>query len=198
MPLPPESAAGPFYLPAGPVSMVKILIAGGLGVGKSTLVRTVSEVRTLHTEETLTAAGNTVDSLTYTPGKTATTVGIDYGRLTLDESVILYLFGSPGQDRFSEAWQDAALGARGAVVLLDLRRPEESYEALSGVEAALIPYIVAVNTWADTPNIGDEEIRTSLDLHAATPLIRCNALDPRSCIDVLITLTQHALEDALR
>ncbi|MEE1798114.1 GTP-binding protein [Streptomyces sp. NPDC101062] len=192
MPKHPDET-GPAYLPSARTAKIKFLIAGGFAVGKTSFIKSVSEVRTLHTEERLTAPGTMVDSLVHTPGKTETTVGIDFGRRTLAEDVVLYLFGSPGQGRFGEAWQDAAQGAKGAVVLLDLRRPDESYEALDGVEQAEIPHILAVNVWPDTPDVSDTAIREDLNLTADTPLIRCNALHQSSCVRALIALTQHVL-----
>ncbi|MFE7484983.1 ATP/GTP-binding protein [Streptomyces sp. NPDC057552] len=177
--------------------LMKLVVAGGFGVGKTTFVSTVSEVSSLHTEQTMTAASVPVDSLDYTPEKTTTTVAIDFGRLTLDPhnpaAPILYLFGTPGQSRFKDVWDDIVCGGRGAVLLLDLRRPEESFDALDLLERSAIPYIVAVNDFPDAPYFSDTTVRRSLDLTERTPLIHCNARDRNSVIDALIRLVQHVI-----
>ncbi|MFI1107012.1 MULTISPECIES: GTP-binding protein [Streptomyces] len=195
----PDPAAapdGPAYLPSSVRNMVKLVVAGGLGVGKTTLIRSVSETRSLHTEEVMTAPSSRVDSLAFTPEKTHTTVTMDFGRLTLGESgeTVLYLFGTPGQARFRQAWLDTAYGARGALVLMDLRRPEVSYEAMDLVEESGMPYAVAVNDFPGSPVLDAATVRADLDLHPETPLLFCNALERESSIDALIGLVSHSLD----
>ncbi|OON77313.1 GTP-binding protein [Streptomyces tsukubensis] len=184
----------PPHLPSTVVDMVKLVVAGGIGVGKTTLIRGVSEIRSVHTEGVMTTAGSQVDNLAYTPHKTETTLAMDFGRLSLNRGeTALYLFGTPGQARFTEAWRDTVYGARGALVLMDLRRPAESYEAMDRVEETGMPYVVAVNAFPDSPDYADAHIRQELDLAPETPLVRCNALERDSSIDALISLTRHAL-----
>ncbi|WP_327129636.1 GTP-binding protein [Streptomyces sp. NBC_01727] len=188
----------PAYLPHANTQVAKLVVAGGFGVGKTTLIRAVSEVRSLHTEEIMTAPSAVTDSLEFTPEKTTTTVNMDFGRLTLDtgnlaNQPVLYLFGTPGQARFEQTWKDTTYGAHGGLVLLDLRRPEASYEALDLIERSGMPYAVAVNQFPGAPFHSDPALRTALNLADDTPLTHCNALDRESSIDALITLVQHAV-----
>lgn len=191
---PPRS---PDYLPQDTTRLAKILVAGAFGVGKTTLIASVSEVKSLHTEETMTAASAAVDRVDFTPEKTSTTVTMDWGRLTLNtgepDPPVLYLFGTPGQTRFKQVWDDLAYGAHGALVLLDLRRPGDSFDALDLVERSGLPYVVAVNDFPGAPYSSDAAVRSGLDLAEGTPLIHCNALDRNSSIDALISLVQHVL-----
>lgn len=195
----------PDYIPEA-APLLKLVVAGGFGVGKTTLVQAVSEMRSLHTEQGMTAASVPVDSLDHTPDKTTTTITMDFGRLTLDPSdpraPVLYLFGTPGQTRFHKVWKDVTYGARGAVLLLDLRRPQESFEAMDLLEQSAIPYIVAVNDFPGAPYVSDTTVRKGLDLTATTPLIHCDARDRNSAIDALIRLVQHVMtiyrQDAAR
>lgn len=186
----------PAYVPAA-APLLKLVVAGGTGVGKTTLVSKVSEMSSLHTEQTMTSASVPVDSLEFTPDKTTTTVAIDFGRLTLNPdnpaAPVLYLFGTPGQSRFKGVWDQITYGARGAVLLLDLRRPEESFEAMDLLERSAIPYIVAVNDFPGAPYVSDTTVRTALDLTAMTPLIHCDARNRNSVIDALIRLVQHVM-----
>ncbi|MFJ4773975.1 GTP-binding protein [Streptomyces uncialis] len=170
------------------------MIAGGFGAGKTTLVGAVSEIAPLRTEETITVASTGTDSLTGIEEKTTTTVAMDFGRITFTDPlpVVLYLFGTPGQDRFHHLWEHLFDGAVGAVVLADTRRLETCFAALTRAEAAGIPVLVAVNTFDDTRPYTHTQIRTALDLPAHTPLLTCDARDPRSAAGVLVRLVQHA------
>jgi signal recognition particle receptor subunit beta len=171
---------------------VKIVVAGGFATGKTTLVGTVSEVPGARTEELMTELGRPVDDLSGVPAKTTTTVSSDFGRLTLAEDIRLYLFGTPGQDRYLPLWTDLTRGAAGAVVLVDTRRIEACYPPLEFFEAAGIPYAVAVNQFEDDTAVYPlDEVREALDLPPYVPLQRCDARDRDSCVDVLISLVAY-------
>ena len=172
---------------------VKILIAGGFGVGKTTMVGSVSEIAPLRTEESLTAAGLDIDDLDGIPEKHATTVALDFGRITLSQELILYLFGTPGQQRFWFMWNDLAIGALGAVVLIDVRRLESSFAAIDFFERRDIPFVVGVNGFHGKHPYDPEEIRDSLALPEGTPVLLCDARDRESCRDVLIALIDQLI-----
>jgi signal recognition particle receptor subunit beta len=172
---------------------VKLIIAGPFGVGKTTMVDALSEIRPLNTEEVLTQAGTLVDDLTGVNEKTTTTTAIDFGRLTLP-GVVLYLFGAPGQTRFRVLWQELARGALGVLVLADTRRIDDSFAVLDLVESAGIRYAVAVNHFPDSPEYPPEALRQALDLHPRTPLLVCDARDPVSARASLIALVEHIRE----
>lgn len=176
-----------------PVSL-KILVAGGFGVGKTTLVGAVSEIKPLRTEELLTEAGRPVDDLTGVETKTTTTVAMDFGRIDLRPGLALYLFGTPGQDRFWFVWDELAVGAIGAVVLADTRRLEASFPAVDYFERRGIPFVVAVNCFDGTRRYPAEQVRDALDLDPAIPVVLCDARERGSARDALITLVEHALE----
>ncbi|KFG02946.1 ATP-binding protein [Streptomyces sp. LBUM 1478] len=177
--------------------LVKFVVAGGLGVGKTTLIRTVSEITARSTEAVMTASSIATDSLTLTPQKSTTTVALDFGRRTIDDEVILYLFGAPGQSRFiTPLWPALSQGALGVLVLVDIRRLQDCHPFLDLVERAGLPYTVAVNRFPDTPDIAEADLRGALDLADTTPLVMCNALDRLSCLDALITLARQCLARA--
>jgi uncharacterized protein len=169
---------------------LKIVIVGGFGVGKTTLVRSVSEIRPLSTEETMTRASQGVDDLTAVPDKSATTVAFDFGRISLDERTVLYLFGAPGQERFWFLWDRLFTGTLGAVVLVDDRRLADSWYAIDRLEHHGTPFIVARNRFGGPPYSADD-VREALDLEPRVPLIDCDARSRESSKNVLIALVEH-------
>ncbi|MGA5703055.1 GTP-binding protein [Peterkaempfera bronchialis] len=183
------------YLRPG-TRVVKLVVAGPLGVGKTTLVAALSEIRPLHTEERMSQAGASVDDLVGLASKTTTTVALDFGRLTLNERLVLYLFGAPGQERFGSMWEDLARGALGGLVLVDTRRLADSFSAIDLVEDYGLPYTVAVNRFPDAPEIPDAQLRAALDLDPRTPLVHCDARDRTSAAEALIILVQYLLDPA--
>ncbi|OON71612.1 GTP-binding protein [Streptomyces tsukubensis] len=177
--------------PVEPVTL-KILVAGGFGVGKTTLVGAVSEIRPLRTEESLTEVGSPVDDVSGVEGKRTTTVAMDFGRITLRDDLVLYLFGTPGQERFWFLWDELAQGALGAVVLADTRRLEESFAAVDYFERRSIPFVVAVNCFADAARYPAETVRQALDLDPEVPVLLCDARERPSAKEVLIEVVEHA------
>jgi signal recognition particle receptor subunit beta len=169
---------------------LKIVVVGGFGVGKTTMVRSVSEIRPLNTEETMTQAGETVDDISEVRGKTATTVAFDFGRITLDARNVLYLFGAPGQERFWFLWDRLFSGTLGAVVLVDARRIEDSWYAIDRLERHGTPFIVACNDFGG-PRHTAADVRDALDLDPQVPIVDCDARSRASSKQVLITLVQH-------
>ena len=168
----------------------KILIAGGFGAGKTTLVSAISEVRPLLTEEPLSAASVGRDSLAGLPDKKTTTVALDFGRITISDSLVLYLFGVPGQERFWFMWDELAFGALGAVVLADVRRLDDCFPSVNYFETRELPFIVAVNCFDDAPRYDLSEIRLALDLDDDVPLVLCDARDHGSVKNALIRLVE--------
>jgi signal recognition particle receptor subunit beta len=159
---------------------VKLLIAGGFGVGKTTMVGSVSEVPPLRTEEMLTSASEGVDDLSGVEAKTTTTVALDFGRITISPELILYLFGTPGQDRFWFMWDELAQGALGAVVLADTRRLETCFPAVDYFERRGLPFVVGVNCFDNAYRYGTEEVREALDVDPSVPVLLCDARDRES------------------
>jgi signal recognition particle receptor subunit beta len=172
---------------------LKVLIAGGFGAGKTTFVRAVSEIEPLSTEELLTMASAGTDSLAGVESKSTTTVAMDFGRITIDPRLILYLFGTPGQDRFWFMWDELSNGALGAVVLADTRRLQDCFAAVDFFESRGIGYLVAVNEFDGGFDYEPEEVRAALDLKPHVPIVLCDARQPRSATSVLISLIQHLL-----
>lgn len=172
---------------------VKILIAGGFGAGKTTMVGAVSEIAPLLTEELLTEAGVGVDDLAGIEDKTTTTVALDFGRITLSPEVILYLFGTPGQGRFWFMWDELAHGCLGAVVLADTRRLDTCFPSIDFFERRGIPFVIAVNCFADAARYTVNEVRDALDVAGDVPIALCDARDRESAKEVLVTLVEYVL-----
>nr|WP_308199412.1 ATP/GTP-binding protein [Saccharothrix sp. S26] len=173
---------------------VKIVIAGGFGTGKTTMVNSVSEIPPLHTEELLTEAGVGVDDVLGLESKETTTVALDFGRITINPEVVLYLFGTPGQNRFWFMWDELAYGAIGAVILVDTRRLDSSFPSIDFFERRGIPFIIAVNCFEGAHSYEVEEVRRALDVDAAIPLVLCDARDRESAKMVLVSLIQHTMD----
>ncbi|RNG26495.1 GTP-binding protein [Streptomyces botrytidirepellens] len=178
-------------LPSTASSAVKIVIVGGFGVGKTTFVRSVSEIRPLTTEETMTQAGAGVDDIAGVERKSVTTVAMDFGRITLNEELVLYLFGTPGQQRFWFLWNGLFEGALGAIVLVDTRRLEVSFDVIGRLEEAEVPFVIAVNSFPDATSYRTEEVRGALDLPESVPIVVCDARERPSSRDVLISLMRY-------
>lgn len=175
---------------------VKIIVAGGFGVGKTTLVGAISEIEPLRTEAMITEASSGVDDLFDDGAKTETTVAMDFGRISLKHQLVLYLFGTPGQDRFHFMWNELARGAIGAVVLVDTRRIEASFAAIDFFEKRETPFVVAINTFHGRKLHTIEEVRTAVQVDPVTPIVYADARVRVDVQRVLVTLVEHALNRA--
>jgi uncharacterized protein len=177
-----------------PTRSTKIVISGGFGAGKTTFVGSVSEIVPLRTEALMTAASLGVDDLSATPNKTTTTVAMDFGRISIDKELVLYLFGSPGQNRFWFMWDDLVRGAIGAVVLVDTRRLEDCFGPIDFFEARSLPFVVAINAFDGLLRHRPEEVRDALELGSEVPVVVCDARERESSKQTLISVVRHALE----
>jgi uncharacterized protein len=178
-----------------PLVAIKILVAGGFGVGKTTMVGSISEVRPLRTEENLSELSVAVDDVNGVEGKTATTVAMDFGRITFPGGVVLYLFGTPGQERFWFMWDDLSYGALGAVVLVDTRRLADCFACVDYFERRETPFILGINCFDGALRHEPEDVRIALDLDPHIPVLPCDVRQRDSCKEVLVTLVKYVISE---